>query len=85
MGHSKYNVTQRKFMVGDGGLPRLVWIPKIFKEEIKDRLIKRGEEMGIPNFIDMIATEENGTTEDEVYAFLESVGHPALTMESILG
>jgi acetyl-CoA synthase len=41
--------------------------------------------MGIPNFIDMIATEEQGTTEDEIYAFLEQVGHPALTMESILG
>ena len=33
----------------------------------------------------MIATEENGTTEDEICAFLEQVGHPALTMESILG
>ena len=41
--------------------------------------------MGIPNSIDMIATEEDGMTEDEVYAFLEKVGHPALTMESILG
>ena len=85
VGHSKYNVTQRKFIAGDGGLSRLVWVPKIFKEEIRSRLVKRGEEMGIPNFIDMIATEENGTTEDEVYAFLEKVGHPALTMESILG
>ncbi len=85
VGHSKYNVTQRKFILGDGGLLRLVWMPKMFKEEIRDRLIKRGEEMGIPNFVDMIATEENGTTEDEIYAFLEQVGHPALTMESILG
>jgi acetyl-CoA synthase len=85
VGHSKYNITQRKFIVGDGGLARVVWMPKILKEELKDRLIKRGEEIGIPNFIDLIATEENGTTEDEVYAFLEKVGHPALTMESILG
>ena len=85
VGHSKYNVTQRKFIVGDGGLKRLVWVPKMFKEEIRERLVKRGEEMGIPNFFDMIATEENGTTEDEIYAFLEQVGHPALTMESILG
>ena len=85
VGHSKYNVTQRKFIAGDGGLMRLVWMPKIFKEEVRDRLLKRGEEIGIPNFIDMIATDENGTTEDEIYAFLEKVGHPALTMESILG
>ncbi|HYA43029.1 MAG TPA: acetyl-CoA decarbonylase/synthase complex subunit alpha/beta [Syntrophobacteraceae bacterium] len=85
VGHSKYNVTQRKFIKGDGGLARLVWMPKSFKEEIRERLERRGKEMGIPNFIDMIATEENGTTEDEIYAFLEKAGHPALTLESILG
>ncbi|MCU0586656.1 MAG: acetyl-CoA decarbonylase/synthase complex subunit alpha/beta [Syntrophobacteraceae bacterium] len=85
VGHSKFNVTQRKYIAGDGGLKRLVWMPKILKEELRDRLLKRGEEIGIPNFIDMIATEENAVTEDEVYAFMEKVGHPALTMDSILG
>jgi acetyl-CoA synthase len=84
VGHSKYNITQRKFVLGDGGLNRLVWMPKMLKEELRDRLMKRGEEMGIPNFIDMIATEENGSTEEEILPFLEQVGHPALTMESIL-
>jgi acetyl-CoA synthase len=84
VGHSKYNITQRKYVAGDGGLLRLVWMPKILKEEIRERLVKRGEELGYPNLVDMIATEENGTTEDEVYAFLEKVGHPALTMDSIL-
>jgi acetyl-CoA synthase len=84
VGHSKYNVTQRKFIAGDGGLKRLVWMPKIFKEEIRERLIKRGEEIGIPNFIDMIATEEQGVTEDEILPFLQEVGHPALSMDSIL-
>jgi acetyl-CoA synthase len=60
-------------------------MPKILKEELRERLLKRGEEIGIPNFIDMIATEEDAVTEDEVYAFMEKVGHPALTMEGILG
>ena len=85
VGHSKFNVTQRKFILGDGGLKRLVWMPKMLKEELRERLLKRGEEMGIPNFIDMIATEENGTTEEEVYEFLKKVGHPALEMECITG
>jgi acetyl-CoA synthase len=85
VGHSKYNITQRKFILGDGGLKRLVWMPKILKEEIRERLIKRGEEIGIPNLIDMIATEEDGLSEDEIYAFLEKAGHPAITMDSILG
>jgi len=85
VGHSKYNVTQRKYIAGDGGLQRLVWMPKMLKEELRDRLLKRGEEIGVPNFVDMIATEEQGVTEEEIMAYLESVGHPALSMESILG
>ena len=56
----------------------------MLKEELRERLLRRGEEIGIPNLIDMIATEEQGVSEDEIYAFLEEVGHPALTMESIL-
>jgi acetyl-CoA synthase len=38
VGHSKFNITQRKFIAGDGGLLRMVWMPKILKEEIKERL-----------------------------------------------
>ncbi|HBZ54471.1 MAG TPA: CO dehydrogenase/CO-methylating acetyl-CoA synthase complex subunit beta, partial [Syntrophobacteraceae bacterium] len=85
VGHSKFNITQRKYIAGDGGLKRLVWMPKMLKEELRERLLKRGEEIGIPNFIDMIATEEQGVTEDEILPFLTEVGHPALSMDSILG
>ena len=35
-------------LVGDGGLKRLVWMPKILKEEIRERLNKRAEEAGHP-------------------------------------
>jgi acetyl-CoA synthase len=85
VGHSKYNVTQRKWLVGDGGIKRLVWMPKIFKEEIKERLLKRAQEVGIPNLIDMIADETIGTTEDEILPFLTEKNHPALSMDPILG
>ena len=77
VGHSKYNITQRKFIVGDGGLLRMVWMPKQLKEELRDRLIKRGEEMGYPNLIDMIADETVGMTEDEIMPWLQEKGHPA--------
>jgi acetyl-CoA synthase len=85
VGHSKFNITQRKFILGDGGLLRMVWMPKVLKEELRDRLLKRGEELGYPNLIDMIADETVGTTEDEILAWLQEKGHPALTMESIVG
>ncbi|HEY91380.1 MAG TPA: CO dehydrogenase/CO-methylating acetyl-CoA synthase complex subunit beta [Dehalococcoidia bacterium] len=85
VGHGKYNICQRKFIIGDGGLLRIVWMPKMLKEEIADRLNARAQEMGVPNLIDMIADETIGETEDEILPFLEEKGHPALTMESILG
>jgi acetyl-CoA synthase len=84
VGHSKYNITQRKFILGDGGLLRMVWMPKSLKEEIRERLLKRGEELGIPDLIDRIADETVGLTEDEILPFLKEKQHPALTMEPIM-
>jgi len=84
VGHSKFNVTQGKFLLGDGGLLRMVWMPKSLKEEIKDRIIKRGEALGCPNLYDMIADETVGITEEEIMPFLQKVGHPALSMPSLL-
>lgn len=85
VGHGKYNTTQRKFILGDGGIKRLVWMPKMLKEEIGDRFKARAEELGIPNLLDMIADETVGTTEEEILPFLEEKGHPALAMEPIIG
>jgi len=85
VGHSKYNITQRKWLVGDGGLKRLVWMPKILKEELKERLNKRSEEVGILGLIDMIADETIGVTEEEILPFLTEKNHPALSMDPILG
>ena len=84
VGHSKYNVTQGKFLVGDGGIKRLVWMPKILKEELKERLLKRGKEVGCPDLIDRIADETVGTTEEEILAFLKEKKHPALSMEPLI-
>jgi acetyl-CoA synthase len=84
VGHGKYNICQRKFILGDGGIKRIVWMPKMLKEEIADRLKARAEEVGVPNLPDMIADETIGTTEEEILPFLEEKGHPALTMEPII-
>jgi acetyl-CoA synthase len=84
VGHSKFNITQGKFVKGDGGILRMVWMPKILKEEIKERLIKQGKALGYPNFYDMIADETVGVTEEEILPFLKEKGHPALSMDSII-
>jgi acetyl-CoA synthase len=85
VGHGKFNITQRKFLSGDGGLLRMVWMPKSLKEEIKERLDKRAEEMGVPDLYDKIADETVGTDEDAVMAFLKEKDHPALKMDPIVG
>ncbi|MBF0549340.1 MAG: CO dehydrogenase/CO-methylating acetyl-CoA synthase complex subunit beta [Deltaproteobacteria bacterium] len=85
VGHSKYNIIQGKYILGDGGLLRMVWMPKILKEELKEKLIKRGEALGYPNLIDMIADETVGITEEAIMPFLQEKGHPALSMPPITG
>jgi acetyl-CoA synthase len=85
VGHGKYNITQRKFLVADGGLLRLVWMPKILKEEIRERFNTRAVELGVPDLLDRIADETIGSTEDEILPFLTEKNHPALTMPPIIG
>jgi acetyl-CoA synthase len=85
VGHSKYNICQRKFVIGDGGIKRMVWMPRSLKEEIADRLKARAEEIGIPNLPDMIADETVGVTEEAILPFLQEKGHPALSMDPLLG
>ncbi|MDJ0784248.1 MAG: acetyl-CoA decarbonylase/synthase complex subunit alpha/beta [Desulfosarcinaceae bacterium] len=85
VGHSKFNITQKKFILGDGGLLRMVWMPKSLKDEIKERLEKRGAELGHPDLIDKIADETVGITEEEILPYLQEKGHPALSMDPLIG
>jgi len=85
VGHSKFNITQGKFILGDGGLLRMVWMPKKLKEELKERIMKRGEEMGCPDLFDRMADETVGITEEEILPFLQEKEHPALNMEPLVG
>jgi acetyl-CoA synthase len=71
--------------MADGGIKRMVWMPKSLKEEIAERLKARAEEIGIPDLPDMIADETVGVTEEEIMPFLQEKGHPALNMDPILG
>jgi len=58
-----------KFIQADGGLARIVWMPKELKERFKDVLEKKG-------LYDKIASQEDVKNVDELLAFLDKVGHP---------
>ena len=84
VGHSKHYICSQKFVRADGGIKRLVWMPKQLKEELREKLEKRGEEEGIKGFVDMIADETVGVTEEEIMPFLKEKGHPALSMDPMV-
>jgi acetyl-CoA synthase len=84
LGVSKHYMGSKKFLKAEGGLKRVVWLPKMLKEDIAERVKPICEEMGIPDFLDMIADETVGTTEEEIFPFLEEKGHPALTMDPLM-
>ncbi|MFH1962028.1 MAG: acetyl-CoA decarbonylase/synthase complex subunit alpha/beta [bacterium] len=84
IGHSKLYITSKKFISGDGGLLRLAWLPRNLKEQLREKLEKLAKEMGVERFVDMIADETIATTQEEVYEYMQKVGHPALKMEEIV-
>ena len=83
-GHSKFFIGSRKFMAADGGLARLVWMPKDLKEEVGHFVEKRAKELGLEDFLNKIADETIANTEEEVLAYMQQVNHPALSMASLI-
>jgi acetyl-CoA synthase len=83
VGHSKYYITSRKFLNAEGGIKRLVWMPTLLKEQIRESFNQRAAEIGMPDLLDRIADETVGTTEEEIINFLTEKQHPALTMEPL--
>jgi acetyl-CoA synthase len=83
IGHSKHYINSRKFIGAEGGIKRIVWMPTMLKEEIKDSFVKRADEedLGGGEFLDKIADETNATTEEEVLEFVTKVNHPALSLD----
>jgi len=84
IGISKYFIGSKKFIKADGGLKRLVWMPKILKEEIGELLEARAKEIGIDDFLDRVATEEDAETEEQVMEWIKKVKHPVLEMEPMM-
>ena len=85
MGHGKHFISSKKFMKAEGGIERIVWMPKELKETVAERLNKTAKELyGIDNFTDMIGDETNTTDPEELVAFLTEHNHPALSMAFIV-
>jgi acetyl-CoA synthase len=83
VGIGKAFVASRKFLAAEGGIRRLVWMPKELKATIGEDLRARAEEEGIPDLLDRIPDETVATAPDELRKALERLEHPALGMDDM--
>ena len=85
MGHGRHFISSKKFISAEGGIERIVWMPKDLKDDVAARLNKTAKELyGIDDFTDMICDETIACDSDAVLDFLQSKGHPALSMDPIM-
>ena len=85
MGHGKHFISSKKFMKAEGGVERIVWMPKDLKDQVAERLNKTAKELyDIDNFTDMIGDETVATDPETLLEFLTEKGHPALGLEPMM-
>jgi len=85
MGHGKHFIASKKFMKAEGGLGRIVWMPKALKEQVADKVNRSAKELyGLDNFSDMIGDETVAEDPETLLAFLTEKAHPVLQMAPLM-
>ena len=85
MGHGRHFISSKKFIYAEGGIERIVWMPKELKDDVADKLNAPAKELyGIDNFTDFIADETICTEVDDLMNFLTEKNHPVLAMEPLM-
>ena len=84
LGVGRLYAASRKFISAEGGLPRLVWMPRELKEHMRERLEKRAAELNVEGFVDKIADETVATDSESLLEYLTKVDHPALKMDPLI-
>ncbi len=85
MGHGRHFISSKKFISAEGGIERIVWMPKELKDDVGERLNKTAFELyGIENFTDLVADETITTDCEELLNWLTEKNHPVLAMEPLM-
>ena len=85
MGHGRHFISSKKFIAAEGGIQRIVWMPKELKDDVGEKLNKTAFELyGIENFTDYIADETITSDCEELYGWLSEKGHPVLELEPLM-
>ena len=85
MGHGRNFIASKKFASAEGGVQRIVWMPKELKESVAAKLNRTAKQLyGIDNFTDMFCDETVATDAEGVMSFLTEKGHPALDLDPLM-
>ena len=85
MGHGRHFISSKKFVSAEGGIQRIVWMPKELKDDVGERLNATAKELyGIENFVDYIADETITTDCEELLNWLTEKNHPVLGLEPLM-
>ena len=85
MGHGRHFIASKKFIAAEGGIERIVWMPKELKDDVAERLNKTAKELyDIDNFSDMIADETICEDCEALMEFLTEKNHPVLGLEPLM-
>ena len=85
MGHGRHFISSKKFISAEGGIERIVWMPKELKDDVGERLNKTAMELyGIENFTDYIADETITSDCEELLNWLTEKNHPVLGMDPLM-
>ena len=85
MGHGRHFISSKMFIAAEGGIERIVWMPKELKDDVAERLNRTAKELyGIDNFSDMIADETICEDCEALMDFLTEKNHPVLGLEPLM-
>jgi len=84
MGHGKHFIASKKFLKAEGGVERIVWMPKDLKDMVQEKLNATAKALhGIDDFCSMIADETITEDADALMSFLSEKKHPVLGLSPL--
>jgi acetyl-CoA synthase len=84
LGVGRLYIVSKKFISAEGGIKRIVWMPRELKEALGEKLKHRCTEVGEHGLLDKIADETVATDAIGLVQYLEKVNHPALKMPPLM-
>ncbi|MDD3987422.1 MAG: acetyl-CoA decarbonylase/synthase complex subunit alpha/beta [Candidatus Omnitrophica bacterium] len=84
LGISKLYILSRKFISAEGGLKRLVWMPKELKKLLGKEIEQAALDIGEFGLLEEIADEDDAVSLGELESFLSKANHPSLCMDPLI-